>query len=180
MQPVESGSAALERLFAALTEHVFQVQLGIADPRLVDYVTKLLVRFTKHDVIFRVRNTEGRRLDEVAEMLAEAEERKARPRREIHRHIGDFTLFWIGVYPEALSRLRGAGRKDSLLDYREQGKRSYRIASEFDVEPFEDEAPVLRRLSDDFELCAHGLRHVRAEWEMLPAAGAEAWTPEAN
>ncbi len=178
MKPVLNGTEALKRLFAALTEHAFQVELGIADPRLVDYVTNLLVRFTRSDVVFRVRDTEGRRLEEVAEMLAEAEERQARPRREIHRHIGDFTLFWLGVYPEALKRLRGTDKKDSLLDYREQGKRSYLIASEFAAEPYEDEAPVLRRLSDDFELCTLGLRHVRAEWEQLP--GASAWGPEAN
>jgi hypothetical protein len=177
MQAVLTGSEALKRLFAALTEHAFQVELGVADPRLVDYVSDLLVRFTRTDVIYRVRNAEGRRLEEVVEMLVEAEERVARPRREIHRHIGDFTLFWLGVYPEALSRLRAADRADSLLDYREQGKLSYRIASEFDSEPYEEEAPVLRRLSDEFELCTAGLRRVRYEWERLPQG---AWGAEEN
>ena len=43
------------------------------------------------------------------------------------------------------------------------GKRGYRKASEFD----DDEAPVLRRLSDEFEVCAIGLREVRREWEEL-------------
>ena len=27
-------------------------------------------------------------------------------RREVHRHIGDFTLFWTGVYPEALREMQ--------------------------------------------------------------------------
>ena len=30
---------------------------------------------------------------------------------------------------------------------------------------FREEAPVLRRLSNEFELCAYGLREVRREWE---------------
>ncbi len=45
-----------------------------------------------------------------------------------------------------------------------QGKRSYLIASSYDDEPYQQEAPVLRRLSQDFELCAYGLSQVRREW----------------
>ena len=37
--------------------------------------------------------------------------------------------------------------------------------SGFDDEQFRQEAPVLRRLSDEFMLCAYGLNQVRREWE---------------
>ena len=75
-----------------------------------------------------------------------------RTRREVHRHIGDFTLFWTGVYPEAVSRLRSVLSRDFFIDYCEQGKRSYYIASTFEDDAYREEAPVLRRLSEDFEL----------------------------
>ena len=55
--------------------------------------------------------------------------------------------------------------KDRLLDYTAQGKRSYYLASTFEQEPYREEAPVLRRLSSEFELCAYGLNQVRREWE---------------
>src|SRR6185369_578981 len=155
----------LRDLFAALTEHTFQVDLGIADTRLTDYLTDLLLRFTRTETIYRLRDTLGRRLEEVAEMMIEAGQRQGKPRREIYRHIGDFTLFWSGVYPEALSRLQAADSRDHLLNYLEQGKRSYYIASTFEDEPYREEAPILRRLSEEFELCTVGLRHVRKEWE---------------
>jgi hypothetical protein len=90
---------------------------------------------------------------------------QGRTRREVHRHIGDFTLFWTGVYPEALNRLQSVMTKDHFIDYCEQGKRAYYIASTFADDPYRDEAPVLRRLSDEFELCAYGLSQVRREWE---------------
>ena len=111
-------------------------------------------------------------------MLVEAEQRLAKPKREIHRHIGDFTLFWVGLYPEALSRLKTADCKDHLIDYCEQGKRSYLIASTFAEKPYEEEAPVLRRLSEDFELCTFGLNRVRLEWDNLPEAAD--WNAEQN
>lgn len=181
MAPVLSGGDALRRLFAALTEQTFQVELGVADPPLTDYLIDLLVRFVKIDAIFRVRDATGRRLEEVAEMLLEAEQREANPKREIHRHIGDFTLFWSGVYPEALSRLQSPDHKDHLLDYCRQGKRAYYIASTFDDEPYREEASVLRQLSEDFELCSFGLNRVRKELDRLPQdAARQIWDVERN
>lgn len=178
MQCVLTGTEPLKRLFSALTEHTFAVDLGVADPPLVDYLSDMLVRFVRIDAIFSIRDVIGRRLEEVAEMLCEAEQREGHPQREVHRHIGDFTLFWTGVYPEALQRLRSPERKDALLDYQTQGKRSYWIASTYDGEEFRAQAPVLRRLSDEFELCSRGLARVRHEWERLPRQSA--WSADHN
>lgn len=164
----------LHRLFAAFTEQTFLNTLGVGDPRLVDYLSVLLARFVHVDAIYRLRGEQGRRLEQVADMALEAEglPPEGRTRREIHRHIGDFTLFWTGVYPEALDRLRNVLSKDHLIDFCQQGKRSYYIASTYSDAPYSEEAPVLRRLSDEFELCAFGLRQVRKEWERAQ--------PEAN
>lgn len=154
-------------MFAGFTEYTFIHHLGMGDPPLIDYLGELLSRFVHIDAIYRLNNTMGKRLEEVAEMMLEAEALppEGRTRREVHRHIGDFTLFWTGVYPEALSRLRAALSKDSFIDYQEQGKRSYYIASTFADDPYREEAPVLRMLSERFELCAYGLNQVRREWE---------------
>ncbi len=159
----------LRRMFAGLTEQTFLDRLGVGDPPLVDYLSELLSRFMHVDAIYRLFNVQGRRLEEVADMVLEAQAMppEGRTRREIYRHIGDFTLFWTGVYPEALQRLRSVLRKDHFIDYCEQGKRSYYIASTFAEEPYREEAPVLRRLSNEFELCAYGLNQVRREWERV-------------
>lgn len=162
------GEDSLRRMFCAYIEHIFQVELGIADPPLTDYLTDMLLRFVHTDLIYRVRNPRGQRLDQVAGMLQEAQERQAQPQREVYRHIGDFTLFWSGLYPEALPRLQSPLSPDSLLNYREEGKRSYYLASMYQGDPFREEAHVLRRLSEEFDLCSVGLRQVRKEWEKLP------------
>ena len=177
MGRVLAGEDPLKRLFAALTEHTFQVDLGVADPPLIDYLSDLLVRFTRTDVIFGIRNPVGRRLEEVAEMLLEAQQRGDRPRREVHRHIGDFTLFWTGVYPEALRRFQRETRLDHLLDYRQQGKRSYYIASTLRTDENADQSEVLERLSHEFELCAYGLGELRREWERRDPESGDATRP---
>jgi hypothetical protein len=162
----ERPSSVLRRFFTGLTEQTFQAQLGVADPSLIDYLSEMLIRFARFDAIYKVRQLSGKPATEIGDMLFEAEQRIGTARREVHRHIGDFALFWTGLYPEALRRRTGKGETDRFGDYCVHGKRAYFIAST--IESDEPDAPqndVLERLSMHFEMCAYGLREVRREWE---------------
>jgi hypothetical protein len=174
MAPERRGQA-LSRFFAGLTEFAFHTRLGVADPPLVDYIAELLARFVRSDELYPVRSPRGVRLVQVADMLAEAQQRQGPARRQVHRHIGDFTLFWTGVYPEVIDCLR-RGSKDALIDYQQQGKRAYWIASTIPVEPAVEpaaaETDVLARLSEQFDLCVYGLGEVRRQWEQTGDADA--------
>ncbi|TWT43391.1 hypothetical protein [Botrimarina hoheduenensis] len=161
----DRNASAARRFLAGVTEQAFMVELGVVDPPLVDYVTEMLTRFLSTDSLYSVRSVRGERLTQVADMLAEAEARRGQAKRTLHRHIGDFTLFWTGVFPEAAERLRKTGGKDALLNYRELGKRSYAVASRIPVELELASSDVLERLSDEFELCVYGLGEVRKAWE---------------
>ena len=154
----------LHDFFGGLTEQTFEAKLGVADPPLVDYLVELLVRFVRTESMFITRSQIGERMVEVADLVAEAEHRIGEARRAVHRQIGDFTLFWAGVYPEALHHLRAADRKDRFIDYRAQGKLAYRIASTIPTDN-DAENEVLERLSHDFDMCLYGLGEVRREWE---------------
>ncbi|MEZ6119483.1 MAG: hypothetical protein R3C28_23345 [Pirellulaceae bacterium] len=155
----------LRRFFSGMAEFTFQTHLGVADPPLIDYISDLLIRFINSNSIYRIRNVTGQRLYEVAQMMTEAEERIGDAKREVHRHVGDFTLFWTGVYPEALKKMRSTGSQDELVDYKEQGKRAYLIASQIQTDDQNASSDVLNRLSHQYDLCAYGLREVRRQWE---------------
>jgi hypothetical protein len=166
-----SESHPLNRLFHGLTEHTFQTELGIADVRLVGYVADLLSRFVPSEGVWKLRDRQGRRLAELAAMIQEAESAGDVRRAECLRHVGDFTLFWTGVFPEAFDSARARVMSESLLDFQRQGKRSYLLASTI---CHSNDASTLRRLSCEFELCAFGLTRVRREWERLePPDGCE-------
>ena len=160
----------VERFFRGLAESIFHAKLGVADIQLVDYLGDMLLRFTRTDAMYRVRRSNGQPALEVFEMLREAEKRIGLARREVHRHIGDFTLFWIGMYPESFRAVK-SDPTDPFLNYCDQGKRAYRIASEIDGGSDRPPCEVLSRLSDEFEMCAYGLREVRREWEEGETAG---------
>lgn len=163
--PVSARPTTSERFFAGVTEHAFASTLGVVDPPLVDYLTELLLRFVRSDAVFGVRSVRGERLTQVAEMLEEAHQRIGPARRRVHRHIGDFTLFWTGVYPEMAERLKQLGGKDALLDYRDQGRRAYFVASRLPGAESAPTADLLERLADQFELVGYGLGEVRKAWE---------------
>ena len=160
------NQSTIERFFAGITEQTFQTQLGVTDTQMIDYLTNMLVRFVRTDVVYRIRDLTGHQLYEVVEMLLEAEQRVGDARREVHRHVGDFILFWAGLYPESIRRMRGSGTKDRFVDYCSQGKRAYHVASTIPTDTqHQPDCEVLERLSSQFELCAYGLGEVRREWE---------------
>jgi hypothetical protein len=164
--PHPDRNEALHRFFAGVTEYTFTTRLGVADPPLVDYLSALLTHFVRTDAIFGLRTPTGERLLAVTDMLVEAQSRQGPARRRVHRHIGDFTLFWLGIYPETAENRRKQ-TKDSLINYRDQGKRNYLLASRLPADESSAPDDVLERLSDCFELCVYGLGEVRRQWEEL-------------
>lgn len=177
MTPI-AGSHHLRQWLSGLVESSFNVEIGICDPSLVGYVVGLLTDFIHIERINLLHDGSGRSVEDVAEMLSEAYIRTSpsNPQRRltVHRHIGDFTLFWTGVYPEQLRRMRRRHARDALLNYFEQGKRSYAIASDLSSDDTDPPAAVLRRLSDQFEYCVYGLGLVRKSWEQSDPAGFQA------
>lgn len=160
----------LKRMFSGLIEQAFMTDLGICSPELTDYLSNLLVSFVHVDRLHAVRDAQGRRLDQVGAMLAALEEgpmvEVEEHNRMVYRHIGDFALFWTGVYPERYAQLRRQPTyRDHGIDYIAQGKRSYAIASNLTHEDCLPPAWLLNRLSCEFESLVHGLQSVRRGWE---------------
>jgi len=162
----------LRKYFSGITEQTFAGDLGVADPPLIDYLSLLLARFVHVDAIHRLQAA-GKDLEQVADFLmaAEALPPGGRTSREVHRHIGDFTLFWTGLFPEAVRRAETGWAKDSVVSYTLQGKRSYLIAATFEADEYREESAVLKRLGSEFELCAVGLNRVRRELDELHSDG---------
>ena len=164
----------LRQLFGALTERSFTEHLGWPDLNVTTYVSNLLVDFTHTDQLYKIRNRENQPVDMVVDLLFESEtmlEAQSLDReRDVHRHIGDFTLFMAGLFPEYLRRLKTTGliyHKDFLVDYVKAGKRSYGIVAKIGREDAETDLPLFRKLSENFELCVTGLGFVRNDLDRM-------------
>ena len=166
-----SETHPLRLLFRGLTQRNFMAKVGIADIEIIRYVSDLLTRFAHVDNLYRLRDSRGERLEDVGEMLLESNpvlgNSSLAREREVRRHIGDYTLFLTGMFPESLRRLSSSIRLDYFVDYVKAGKESYRIVSEFDYGEYRESAQFFRRLSENFDYCAVGLNFVKADLEAL-------------
>lgn len=158
--------------FAVSLHQTLDPRLGASEAHpLVDYLSEMLVRFLHVDGLYTIRDAYGQRVTTVADMVAEGDVRlhadSFEREREVHQHVGDFLLFWSGVFPEFLRQLKSPAGKDALLDPVRQGQMSYYVVSTFDYGRYADEAPTFRRLSEDFDLCRESLHHLRDTFEGL-------------
>ena len=68
---------------------------------------EVLCDFVHVDRLYRLKNTEGRRLEELPDMLQVTTFREGPERRlEVDSYIGDFTLFLGGFFPTSVHRNR--------------------------------------------------------------------------
>lgn len=128
------------------------------------YLAELLVEFVRMDSVFSVRDQDGRPLRSVIEMVAEADVRLNATsfdrEREVHKHIGDFILFWTGVAPDFLTKHRATVGSDLVCDYSRQGQESYFVVSTFDHPPYDGESQTFAKLSREFDGLAFVLGQV--------------------
>lgn len=164
-------SSVLSSLFGELVERHFHKSPPVDSRELKNYVTGLLVDFARTENVYRVRDAHGRRLEDVGEMMIQSNPILEAPsfeqEREVRQHIGDFTLFFTGMFPESIGKWRMRSlRLDSFLDYVKAGKESYHIVAEFKKFEDRDAAPLFERLSEEFESCVYGLNLVRQELDI--------------
>lgn len=144
-------------------------RLGLVAEDVEVYLASMLVEFLHRDDIYAIRDATGRQVESVVDMVAEGDVRLNADsfdrERHVHKHIGDFLLFWSGLFPEFLRYLKAPSSKDSLLDVVRQGQFSYYVASTFEHDPYGPEAPTLRKLSEQFVGYQQSLSLVRASFE---------------
>lgn len=168
-----SESHPLQELFQDLVGRHYAEEIGIRDPQIVAYVSHLLAEFCDAEQLFKIRNTFNRCLSDVGEMLLEADpvygpapsfDRE----RQVRKHIGDYTLFFAGMFPESINdhRLRRQ-RLENFVDWMKAGKESYYIVSKFEHFEYAKVAPLFASLSKNFEECVYGLNMVKNDLQEM-------------
>ena len=147
----------LRHLLRTLTEASFE-QVGHTDPELTVYVTGLLVDFTHVDNLYRVRDARGRRLEYLVDFQLESQRGDKADVRAIQKHLGDYALFIVGMFPESLQRRR---RPISPDYYVAQGKQAYTTVSTIDG--LRPTAALFRKLAANFETCVCAL-NIGKDW----------------
>lgn len=143
-------------LFRKLTDRAL-TQSALPDKDILLYLSDLLVEFISTENLYHLTDEEGRRLIYLIDMLEQASQQDARSdRRRYYKHIGDYSLFILGMFPESLE----SGRRSIPQSYYvDTGRRSYLAASALD--PNSEATIVFRKLADKYERCVLSLSWVR-------------------
>jgi hypothetical protein len=166
-------SHPLQQLFKELVARHYAEEIGIRDPQIVGYVAHLLADFIEVDQMHKIRNANGKPLTDVGEMLVESDpiygpapsfDRE----RQVRKHIGDYTLFFAGMFPESINHFRlRRQRVENYVDWMRAGKESYYIVSKFEHFEYTKVAPLFARLSSNFEQCVYGLNMVKNDLQEM-------------
>jgi len=166
-------SHPLWQFFTEMVGRHYAEEIGIRDPQLIAYVAHLLTEFCDAEQLFKVHDAANRPIDDVGGMLLESDpvygpapsfDRE----RQVRKHIGDFTLFFTGMFPESLNHYRlRRQRMESFVDWMKAGKESYYIVSKFEHFEYAKVAPLFANLSRNFEQCVYGLNRVKNELQEL-------------
>ena len=165
-------SSPLQRFFQEVVERNYS-EIGMRSSEVQAYVANLLAEFCESETLYKISTADGRRLCDLGEMLLESDpvygpapsfDRE----RQVRKHIGDYALFFSGMFPEGLNQYRlRRTRMEGLLDFVKAGKESYYIVSKFEHFEYAKVAPLFRKMSNEFERLVYGLNHVKNELEEL-------------
>jgi hypothetical protein len=166
-------SHPLQKLFVEMVGRHYAEEIGLRDPQLVAYVAHLLSEFCDVEQLYQLKSAAGRTLSDVGEMLLESDpifgpapsfDRE----RQVRKHIGDYTLFFTGMFPESINHLRmRRNRLENFVDWMKAGKESYYIVSKFEFFEYSKVAPLFAKLSENFEGCVYGLNQVKNELQEM-------------
>jgi hypothetical protein len=152
----------LSRFFERVTRSAFG-DLAINDARGAGYLTDLLTRYARTEALAAVDALPGRPLPTVADALLEIQrvwdwtDPRFAPEgeRAVRRHIGDYTLFMLGLFREHVERLHVAAY------YETEGRRAYRFLAELHRADGDGDAALFARLAAGFEQYAGALAYMR-------------------
>ena len=98
-----SDNHPIRALFQQLTERGMG-QLHMHDPETIQYITNLLTEFVQIENMHRATDESGQRVQYLFDTLAQASnEMSPELRRDYYKHLGDLTLFNLGLFPESLT-----------------------------------------------------------------------------
>ena len=93
----------IRNLFHTLTERGLE-QTKLRDEDTVHYIADLLTNFVDVKNLRRVKDVAGRDIEGIFDIIRQAgDAMSSEERKEYYRHVGDVTLFYLGLYPESLT-----------------------------------------------------------------------------
>ncbi len=148
-------SHPVKQLFRTLTERGL-AQASLHDTDLLLYLADLLVDFMFIENLHGLQDPDGKRPESLVDLIRQASDSEMPEKKTYFKHLGDYSLFMLGMFPEFITRPR---RAFSPSWYEDTGRIGYRVAGQLESHWWR--TMVYRKLSDKFDRCVVSLNWVR-------------------
>ncbi|UCD23088.1 MAG: hypothetical protein JSW51_08450 [Gemmatimonadota bacterium] len=145
----EIGSPSPE-LFICVAVRETLRRVGISDTRLSNYVGALLYEFGLRDRAYRISQHDDQVYRYVADIVADIDQESGRRRFLLQAHLGNFTLWLAGVFPDRISARKQLKGGPGLEYYEAMGAQGFRQAANNHIARSLDVADVYARVADSF------------------------------
>lgn len=140
----------------------------LGDGRVINYIANLLSLFVKTDRLYRIHRHDEQTHQYLTDMIQEAANADARRQFLIYSHIGNYSLYVTGLFPQSIEyRLRYKHRPVNTQFYIDFGREYYERASAHAIAREYELDEVFFRLSIMFEVYKEALNHLARQYLVL-------------
>ncbi|UCG84932.1 MAG: hypothetical protein JSW71_13390 [Gemmatimonadota bacterium] len=143
------GAPSLELFVCVAVKHTLR-RVGISDSRLSNYVGALLYEFGVRDRAFRITPHDDQVYRYVADIVADIDQQAGRRRFLLQAHLGNFTLWLSGIFPDRISERQQWSGGPDIEFYEAMGTRGFRQAANNRLARDLDVADIYARAADWF------------------------------
>ena len=152
--------------FYLLVRHAFQ-QLGLDDRTVSDYVAELLTEFSAATRLACPVSSPNASHECVVDMILAMQDRGEEERFSVSAHIGNYTLFMTGLYPDRITARRERRGAPGLSYYENMGSQHYDVASHSPVANKYGVSSIYQDLSGAFHDVRLALNNMREHFLFL-------------
>jgi hypothetical protein len=152
-------------LFSVLIRRSLVDNRIIGDKKVVNYIANLLSLFVYKDRAYRVARGDQYTHSYITDMMQEAQSVDSQRQFLIYSHIGNYSLFLTGIFPQYIEyRHRYKRRPVNMQFYVDFGRTYYELAAAHTLAREYDLDEVFRRLSMMFEVYKKSLNYLSREY----------------
>ncbi len=123
---------------------------GVDDVRLSDYVGALVLEFGLRDRAHRIARFDDAVYRYLVDIVADAHAASGRRAFLLHAHLGNYSLWLAGIFPDYIAARRERKGAPGLQYYEALGARGFRVASDHRLARDYDLAGVFERAAASF------------------------------
>ena len=154
--------------FSVLLRRSLTDQRILGDRRVINYIANLLSIFVETNRLYRIYRHDEQTHHYLTDMIIEAGNADSRRQFLIYSHIGNYSLYVTGIFPQSIEyRRRYKNRPVSTQFYIDFGREYYERASVHKMTRQYELDEVLFRLSIMFDVYREALNHLARKYLVL-------------